>query len=256
MILQSMWKYKDYIVYSAINNLQRRYKNMYLGVIWIFLDPLLFVSVLTFVYLIISQNRTEYFVVYIIIGLIVWKWISSSINSSANSIYSKMGIIEQVSVPKQIFPLIDILFQTMIFLITSVLIIVFIIIYQIPITWHIIEAVPITLALFTFLFGVGLVVANYGAKIADFKIGLSYVVWLGFFLTPIFYELSSIPEEIQQYYYLNPAVTFVEAYRDAFLYGASPDYFLVGIWFFIGLGLVVFGSKVISLNDKKYVMLK
>jgi lipopolysaccharide transport system permease protein len=51
---------------------------------------------------------------------------------------------------------------------------------------------------------------------------LGVLLFLGFYLTPIFYDSSAIPPQVQTLYYLNPMVTIIEAYRSVFMYAEFP----------------------------------
>jgi ABC-type polysaccharide/polyol phosphate export permease len=256
IMFDTFWKYRDYIKYASFNNLQARYKNMYLGVFWIFLDPLLYVAVLSFVKIIIFDNPQEDIVVFLLIGLVVWKLFSSSLVGCSSSIYSRMGIIEQVPVPKQLFTFIDLITQTYVFLISFALIFIAMFLSSITFTWHIIEVIPITLVFLVLCYGFALIVSHFGAKIADLKMGLIYLSWLLFFITPIFYNLSSLPENVQKIILLNPATIFIESYRNVMMHGVSPDYFILSEFLLVGVVLIFLGNRLITKNDKKYVLMK
>lgn len=229
---------------------------MYLGIFWIVLDPLLYMVVLTFVYTLIFDRNVNNFPVYVLIGLIFWKYFSSSITRSTNSINSKMGIIEQIPVPKHLFVLIDVIVETILFLISTVLIFIMMIIYDLEFTIHLTEFLIILSSSFIFIYGIGLITAHIGAFVADFRIIVSYVLWMVFFLTAIFYYVDSIPSDLLRLLKMNPAFTYVQSLRSILMFGSSPDYFLITIWLIVGLTFIIIGYKLMKKFDKKYVLLK
>lgn len=249
-------RYWDFIRYSVKMNLRNRYNNMYLGIFWIVLDPILYMAVLTLVYTMIFDRNVNNFPVYVLIGLIFWKFFSSSITRSTNSINSKMGIIEQITVPKQIFILIDILVETTLFLISTVLIFIMMLIYNISFSFHMIEFLFVLLSSFVFIYGIGLVLAHIGAFVADFRIIVSYVLWMVFFLTAIFYYIDTIPSDLLVILKVNPAFTYVQSLRSVFMFGESPDYLLNLLWLIVGIMLIFIGTQLMNKFDKKYVLLK
>ncbi len=252
----STFKYRDFIRYSVKMSLHNRYNNMYLGFLWIVLDPLLYMAVLTFVYSMIFDRNVSNFPVYVLIGLIFWKFFSSSITRSTNSINTKLGIIEQITVPKQIFILIDVIVEMIFFLISIVLILIMIVIYEIPFSIHIIEFVLIMVSSFVFVYGAGLILAHVGTFVADFRIIVSYILWMVFFLTAIFYYVDTISSDLLMILKFNPAFTFVQSLRSIFMFGESPDYALLTTWFVVGIILVTVGIFIMKKFDKKYVLLK
>src|SRR5690625_6818739 len=103
--IQEMIKRKDLLFYLVKSGLKAVHRNSYLGYFLWLLDPLLNVVVYYFLVVIILERGGEDFAVFLVIGLVVWRWISSSINASAKSILRYSSIINQVYLPKSIFPL-------------------------------------------------------------------------------------------------------------------------------------------------------
>lgn len=115
-------KYKDYIFFTTRIQLFSRYSNMYLGIMWSFIDPLLFMGIYSFIYLVLFNFSTQYYLSFLMTGLIIWGWMSSVLIQGTGSISSKIGMSEQVAIPKQIFPLVDLLIQSILSGIAFVLI--------------------------------------------------------------------------------------------------------------------------------------
>ncbi len=254
--LSILSKYKDYIIYSSRTSLSSRYSKMYLGVIWWFLDPLLLMAVYAFVYLFIFDRTTPHYFVFLLTGLIVWRWLSGSIAQNTTSISSKIGLLEQTPAPKQIFPLITLIVETTLFGAAFFLIIAAAIIDHVPITWHYIELVPLVIMTFVFLYGIGLIVAHVGAFVADLRPALTYFLRLFFYISPIFYSLAILPPTVQELYYLNPVTTIVQSFRAVIIDGNSPDYLGMSAILLIGLVLLAIGWKLMEKHDKDYGRLK
>jgi ABC-type polysaccharide/polyol phosphate export permease len=254
--LSILSKYKDYVAYSSRISLSSRYSKMYLGIVWWFLDPLLLMAVYAFVYLFIFNRTTPHYFVFLLTGLIVWRWLSGSIASNSTSISSKIGILEQTPAPKQIFPLITLVVETVLFLAAFLLIVIAVIIDHVPITWHIIELVPLIAITFVFLFGVGIIVAHAGAYVADLRPALTYFLRLFFYISPIFYSLTILPQSVQELYYLNPVTTIVQSFRAVIINGTSPDYLGMSVILLIGLVLLAVGWILMDRHDKDYGRLK
>ncbi len=145
-------RYWDYIKYSSKTTLKSRYSNMYLGIIWWFLDPILFMIIYSFVYQIVFQRDLENYLVFLLTGLITWRWISGSLIQSTASIYQRIGLIEQIAAPKQIFPLVNIFIETMLFMAAFMIIPIAMIITGVPFTWHVIELIPVAIVTFIALY--------------------------------------------------------------------------------------------------------
>lgn len=105
--IQEILKRKDLLYYLIKSGLKAEHRNSYLGYFWWLLDPLLNVVVYFFLVVIVLGRESDDFnyAVFLVIGLVAWRWISSSISSASKSILRYSSIINQVSLPKAIFPL-------------------------------------------------------------------------------------------------------------------------------------------------------
>src|SRR5690625_1241531 len=131
-------KRDDLLKYLVKSGLKAEHRNSYLGYFWWLLDPLLNIAVYYFLVVVILDRGGENYAVFLVIGLVVWRWISSSINTSANSILRYSSIINQVYLPKFIFPLSFTITQLVNFLFGLIVIALFLTVYGIVPTWHIV----------------------------------------------------------------------------------------------------------------------
>ncbi len=250
------WKYIDYIKYSATTTLKSKYSNMYLGFAWWFIDPLIYMFIFILVYEIIFNRTMPNYTIFILTGWIVWRWISSSITQSTSSISSKIATLEQIAAPKFIFPLVNILVETLLFSAALMIIPIAMFVEGVPFTWHIIEIVPVMMVTFLALFGIGLISAHVGTLLADFRNIVNYGMRLLFYVSPVFYEATLLPENIRSYYTLNPLVTVIEGFRSCLMYGISPDYLGIAYLLLIAVITIPLGLFITARYDKVYAKVK
>jgi len=249
-------KYRDYIFFTTKIQLFSRYSNMYLGIMWSFVDPLLFMGIYSFIYLILFNFSAQYYLSFLLTGLIIWRWMSASLIQGTASISSKIGMSEQVAVPKQIFSLVDLLMETLLSGIAFVLIFLMMLYEGVPFTWHIVEIITISIIVFVFLFGGTLIMSHFGAFIADLRPALNYSLRFVFYLSPIFYERARLPSELGMLYKFNPVAIIIDGYREALIYGSSPDYLSLLVILLIGFLLIFIGLGLINKYDKEYCKIK
>src|SRR5699024_1467997 len=104
--LKEMLSRKDLLYYLVRSGLKAEHRNSYLGYLWWLLDPLLNVLVFYFlIVVILDRGDTENFPLFLVIGLIVWRCISTTLNSSSGSIMRYSSIVSQVYLPKSLFPI-------------------------------------------------------------------------------------------------------------------------------------------------------
>jgi len=250
------WKYWDYVKYASKTTLKSRYSNMYLGYVWWFLDPLLFMVIYTFVYQVVFQRELANYPVFLLIGLISWRWISGSLTQASASIYQRLGLIEQIAAPKHVFPLVNIFIETMLFIAALMIIPMAMLVLGVPFTWHVVEVIPIALVTIFALYGLGMIFAHIGTYVADFKQILSYMLRLTFYLSPIFYDLSDLAPNMREIMWMNPATAVVQGFRDAILYGNSPSYTGMLYVLMIGLVTIPIGYSLLKKYDRTYAKIK
>jgi len=229
---------------------------MYLGYAWWFIDPLVYMFIFILVYEIIFNRTMPNYTIFILTGWIVWRWISGSITQSTSSISSKVGTLEQIAAPKYIFPLVNVMVETLLFSAALLIIPVVMLIEGVPFTWHLIEIVPMIFVTFLTLFGFSLIVAHVGTLFADFRNLVSYGIRLLFYMSPIFYEADLLPDSIRTYYVLNPLVTIVDGFRSCIMYGNSPDYLGVVYLLLIAVITIPLGLYITARYDKVYAKIK
>jgi|SRR5690625_522681 len=238
--IKEIKKRKDLILYLVKSGLKAEHRNSYLGYFWWLLDPLLNIAVYYFLVVIILDRGGEDYALFLVIGLIVWRWISSSINTSANSVLRYSSIINQVYLPKFIFPLSFTITQLINFLFGTIVIGLFLIFYAEVPTWHIVLLPIIIIITITFLLAVGSVLGFFTVFIRDIDNLLSHVIRIFFYASPIIWEGGRLPPEYGFVVAANPIAIIVDSYRDVLMYHQIPDFLKLGVIFVISVAIIIF----------------
>lgn len=245
--LQEMLKRKDLLFYLVKSGLKAEHRNSYLGYFWWLLDPLLNVLVYYFLVVIILNRGGPDYPVYLVIGLVVWRWISTTINSSAKSILRYKSIINQVYLPKSIFPVAFTFTQLFNFLFGLIVIALFLLFFGVKPTWHILYLPVLILIQTVFLLAVGLFLGYITVFIRDIDNVLSHIMRLFFYASPIIWEGSRLPEKYSWAVDYNPIAIIVSSYRDILMYGRTPDLTALAI---ILVASLIVGIYMISYYNK------
>jgi lipopolysaccharide transport system permease protein len=138
--------------------------------------------------------------------------------------------MQQVYVPKVVFPIVSVLADTLKFLVVfSLLVVVMMFWHQaIPLSF---VAVPLVILVQALLAtALALLLAAITPIVPDLRVVLENVLRLWFFLSGVFYSVEQLPEQFHFYLRLNPMTVILEAYRDILLHGRWPDLAPLGIW--------------------------
>ena len=227
----------------AKQNILGRYKGSGLGGIWAFVTPLFMLAIYTFVFSVIFKARwgadvgdsRAAFALTLFCGLAIYNLFSESISSSATTIVSNANYVKKVVFPLEILPvnmLITALFFSGIwFIILFAGIGVFM--HRICITAICLPLILLPLLLFTL--GLCWLIASLGVYLRDVAHFIGLALQALFFMTPIFYPISMVPEKFQLVLRLNPLTTIIQETRKVMLFNAWPDWRVLGIIFIVSL---------------------
>lgn len=251
--IDEILKRKDLLIYLVKSGLKAEHRNSYLGYFWWLLDPLLSIAVYYFLVVIILQRGGEDYAIFLVIGIIVWRWISSSINSSANAILRYSSIINQVYLPKFIFPLSFTITQLFNFLFGLIVIAIAVVALGVTPTWHIVLVpIPIVVTL-TFLLAVGSVLGYFTVFVRDIDNVLTHIIRIFFYASPIIWEGGRLPPEYGFIVDMNPIAMLVNSFRDVIMYHQLPDFLRLSIIFVISIVVILIMIRHFSKNEHKII---
>ena len=253
-LLRDLKKYRWYLLYSAKSELRAEVAGSYLNWLWWILDPLLFMLVYTFVVRVVFTAKEQYFAAFVLIGLTVWNFFNKSVQGSVNVIRKNKSVVSKIYLPKYLLVLTNMMVLAFKMAISFVLIFVLMLILRVPFTGYILHAVPILLVLLVVTFGISTIFMHFGVFVRDLYNVTVLLLRLVFYMTGVFY---SIPLRVPAPYgaillRINPLAFLTESLRGALLYGAAPDYLLLGVWFVIGLALSAIGITTVYRYENSY----
>lgn len=241
--IYELLKRKDLLKYLVISGLKAEHRNSYLGYFWWLLDPLLGVVIYYFLIAIVLGHNQDGFAVFLVIGLVAWRWTSTTLSNSAKSIIQYSSIINQVYLPKAIFPLTKTFSQLINFSFGLVVIAIFIIVFGVFPDWHIVYLPVVILVQLLFLTAISLVISYVCVFIRDIDNVITHFVRLWFYASPVIWEGGRLPEKYNWIVQLNPFAHIVGAYREILLYKNVPHLlglFIIGTLSFTAVLLLLY----------------
>jgi lipopolysaccharide transport system permease protein/teichoic acid transport system permease protein len=128
----------------------------------------------------------------------------------------------------------------------------FLAIYGIDFTWNVLYF-PLIFVLNAFcLLGLMIFLAHLGVFIRDVKNMMQYITRTMMYLSPVLFELSTVPEKLIPLLYLNPLTTFIESYRDILVYGKPPEFMPLAILTILSMAVLYLGIRLLNKNEKEY----
>lgn len=232
-------------------DISSRYKGSYLGILWSFITPILMLIIYTFVFSVIFKARwgegesTSKFEFALILfsGLIVFNIFSEVISRAPSLIINNVNYVKKVVFPLEILPIVAI--GTALFhgFISVVILIIGILIAYGTISWTVLLFPIILLPILLILLGISWFLSSLGVFIRDVGQIVGVTIPALMFLSPIFYPIASIPENLQFLYYFNPISYVVEDTRRILIYGVTPHWEWLFFETLVGLLIMYLGYK-------------
>lgn len=255
--LRNLYRYRELVRNLVASELKARYKNSALGFVWSLLNPLAMMLVFTVVFGVLApEQQIDKYPLFVLCGLLPWYYFSDSILSSVNSVVGHANLIKKVYFPREVLPIASVLAQLVNFLLAFVILFVALLIFRArfsPWLW----TLPFVILIQTgFTIGMALMLSTLNVFYRDTMIIMNVVMLAWFFLTPVFYAVTTLPNAYTLYgipfniqrlaYILNPIASLINIYRDLLYYGyrTDLDFFVrttvtalvvlaVGYWLFI-----------------------
>lgn len=222
---KELWQYRDLYVLFVQRTFRTAYKQTILGPLWFIITPVLSVIVYVAVFGGIANIPTDGVppVLFYLLGISVWGYFASCLNSTSNSFVTNADIFGKVYFPRIIMPFVAVTTNLLTFAIQLAIFAAFYIYYvatgtDLQIHWQI-ALFPVLVLILAFMsVGFGMMVSSLTTKYRDLQIMFAKIVQLWVYITPVIYPLSMVTNEKLHFAMsLNPVTPVMEAIKFSLL---------------------------------------
>ena len=248
-------KYWSFCCYSAYSQLNVEIAGMRLGWLWWILEPILFMSVYTFIFVVIFDRDMTYVMAYISSGLMLWNFFQRSVLNSASLVKRYAGLLNRVYLPKYVLVISTMILNGFKMLINFLIVMVFMVYYRIPLSFTMIQFLPILLVFIVFTFGVSVWMLHLGVYVPDVKKGSEVLLRVLFYVSGVFYSIDGKLGNGMDKILLNfnPVGRLMLEFRNVLLYGTNMSFVHVGILLLAGLVISVSAIFTVTRYEQHYV---
>ena len=227
----NFWQHRSLIMQLVKREVLGRYRGSFFGLLWSFVNPVLMLTVYTFVFSVVfqarwgvaSSSRFE-FALVLFAGLIVFNLFAECVSAAPGLILGNVNYVKKVVFPLEILPWVSLgsaLFHACISL--AVLLAALVLAgMQVSATTLLLPAVIAPLLLL--IIGAAWLLASVGVFVRDIGQVVSMALTVLMFMSPIFYPASALPEGVRNWLFLNPLTFIIEQTRDVLIWGKLPDW--------------------------------
>lgn len=244
-----------YAKYAIKSGLKSEVASSHLSWLWWILDPILFMLVYWFIFMVIFGQKKEYFHIFVFVGLSMWNLFNKTVSGSVRIVAANRAVVTKVYIPKY-FLIIILLFQNLFKMMISFGIVIVMMLWShVPVSYNVIYVIPIFVDLILITFGVSAILAHFGVFFDDLKNITNVGLRILFYMSGIFYVITDRVNEAIATLLLkvNPVGFLIDACRSSLVYCETPHRRLILLWFVIGAVLSAIGVAIIYKNENNYV---
>lgn len=243
---KSLWRNRQLIAQMTRREVVGRYKGSVMGLAWSFFNPLLMLAVYTFVFSVIFELRwgigddesKSQFALVLFVGLIVHSLFAEVLNRAPGLILSNVNYVKKVVFPLEILPVIAMGTASFHGLISLGVLLVAFAFFNGLLHWTAVLAPLVLLPLVILTLGLAWILASLGVFLRDVGQTIGTITMVMFFLAPVIYPVTAVPEELRPWLMINPLTFIIEQARDVIIWGRPPNW--------AGLGLYTLAATVVA----------
>lgn len=256
---KSLWRNRQLILQMTKREVVGRYKGSALGLVWSFLHPVFMLAVYTFVFSVVfkarwgggEESKTQ-FALVLFVGMIVQGLFAEVLNRAPNVILSNVNYVKKVVFPLEILPIISMgaaLFHSFISL--GVLLIA-LVLFNGYLHWTAFLAPLVVLPLVILTLGLAWMLASLGVFLRDVGQTIGIVTTVMMFLSPVFYPINALPEEMRPWIMANPLTFIIEQAREVLIWGRVPDWIGLGTYTVAAMAITLAGYAWFQMTRKGF----
>ena len=223
----------EFLIAMTKKEIKARYKMAIFGFLWIFLNPLLQMMVMGFIFQFFVPIKIVNYFEFLFLGLLAWNYFSYTVIKNTPMYINERALIQKAKFPREAIVLSVVLSNLFHFLISLAIFVLFEWLFNSKIYWWRLLLLPEVILWLTVLTsGLSFLFSSLNVKWRDINFGVQVIMPLWFYATPIVYSLNLLPDWLSDWLYLNPMTAIVEMLR----------WIIMGIevsWWKLGLSLVM-----------------
>lgn len=222
--LRSLRHVLDVISVLVWRDQKSRYTSTGMGVVWAIASPVLFLLTFYLLFRIVLPLNIPNYASHLFIGLVFWSWLQSTTMEAVTCIIGNPGLVNQPRFPTVALPLAATSSNLVTLLLTLPLL--FVILWSEGAQMGVsVVLLPLLIACqFVFVLSIAYLVAALNVVFRDMQYIVPILLQLGYFTTPIFYDVAAMPDRARFILGFNPMLQLIQAHRRILIYGEWPDW--------------------------------
>ncbi len=218
------------ILLFARQELLDKHRQNALGIFWLVFEPMVFVVLFTTVFSHFMQARLgpqagPYdYAVYLGAGLLCWNLFANTVANLVGVFQAKAGLITKIPIDLGLMPLYIPMVELVLYAVAMVAFACFVVLVGWPVTWVWLYLIPVVALLILFAYGLGLTLAILSVFLPDTRNFVRLMLQFGFWMTPVVYQASMLPQWALTGLAFNPVFWAIDAVHGILVWGRPPEW--------------------------------
>lgn len=237
--------YAALVLHLTARQLKSSHHLTLLGWGWPVARQLAQLAVLTFLFGHLFDLGIEHYPVFIFTGLMAWTWFASGVGAAASSVISQRHLVMQPRLPSSVLPLVAVV-MPLVDVLFALPVLLLMVAFSSGLQWELLLCPLVLVIELMLIAGIGWLAAAVSVFLRDVPNLIAVGLMILFYLTPVFYEGSRVPERFRWVLQLNPLTTLIEAYRALLLGTPGPGLGRLAAVAGVSAAILVLGHRVFA----------
>ncbi len=258
--LRELWQYRDLTWLFFKRNYITRYKQTILGPLWLILNPLLTVTLYSFVFGGLANLSTDDVphLVFYLCSNAIWSFFAACLTQTSTTFTANAAIMGKVYFPRLVMPISSVLTGILDLIIQLGILVVAMVCYALAgyrfsIGPMLLMAPVLVVQTGILGLGCGIIIASMTTKYRDLAVLVSFGVSLWMYATPVVYTAGLIPEKYLSLYMLNPMSPIIECWRNSVIGSGTFYWSYWGVSWVITAVVLILGVVLFSHIEKTFM---
>ncbi len=221
---REIYLYRGLLLSLVQRELKARYRGSVLGFLWTFLNPTMHMMVYALLFSVYMRQQLPNYTYFMFVGLLPWIWFSSSVGMGASCISDRRDLMTKVWFPAQVLPATVVATNLCNFVLSLPLLVGMGLLYGQWPSWHVVFFPLVVLIQLGFTLALVYIISALNVTFRDLQHIINNLLTMWFFVTPILYPTTTIPEPFRNLMVLgNPMAIIVTSYQSIFYEKRIPD---------------------------------
>jgi ABC-type polysaccharide/polyol phosphate export permease len=228
-----------------------RYQNSYLGYFWTLIKPMLLFGVIYLVFSVFMKSPVENYPIYLLLGVLIWNFFSESTLIGMNTFLNKRELVTKIYFSRAALIFASTISSLITLLLNLIIFFVFLGISGVKPGFEAFFFLLYLIEIYLISTGITFILASLYIHFRDLQHIWEILLQIGFWLTPIIYPITIVPEKYHSLIFLNPLARVIEYSRDIFIRHHIPSLYLNFILVVITVVIFSGGYAIFKTQESK-----